>query len=142
MIIWHTMWQAEAHHSDQVHSECNGNGVCQSVGGQWQWVNYFLHTGHLSISGLKMSKSLKNFITIRYIPPLRPICMAHMLASTIGCTTAARWSHRLFLCAGSGQALDSFRTALSRRRPSSTTNMHVGVVMGAQHSLSEAIRDA
>lgn len=29
------------------------------------WVNYFLHSGHLSISGCKMSKSLKNFITIR-----------------------------------------------------------------------------
>ncbi|KDE05486.1 cysteinyl-tRNA synthetase [Microbotryum lychnidis-dioicae p1A1 Lamole] len=29
-----------------------------------QWVNYFLHTGHLHIAGLKMSKSLKNFITI------------------------------------------------------------------------------
>ncbi|EJF65018.1 cysteinyl-tRNA synthetase [Dichomitus squalens LYAD-421 SS1] len=28
------------------------------------WVNYFLHTGHLHIEGLKMSKSLKNFITI------------------------------------------------------------------------------
>lgn len=29
------------------------------------WVNYFLHMGHLSISGAKMSKSLKNFTTIR-----------------------------------------------------------------------------
>lgn len=29
-----------------------------------QWVNYFFHTGHLHIEGLKMSKSLKNFITI------------------------------------------------------------------------------
>uniref|UniRef100_T1KNQ3 Cysteine--tRNA ligase, cytoplasmic n=2 Tax=Tetranychus urticae TaxID=32264 RepID=T1KNQ3_TETUR len=29
------------------------------------WVNYFLHTGHLTISGCKMSKSLKNFITIK-----------------------------------------------------------------------------
>jgi cysteinyl-tRNA synthetase len=29
-----------------------------------QWVNYFLHAGHLHIAGLKMSKSLKNFITI------------------------------------------------------------------------------
>lgn len=29
-----------------------------------QWVNYFLHTGHLHIEGLKMSKSLKNFISI------------------------------------------------------------------------------
>lgn len=30
-----------------------------------QWVDYFLHSGHLHIDGLKMSKSLKNFITIR-----------------------------------------------------------------------------
>ncbi|ETN40579.1 cysteine-tRNA ligase [Cyphellophora europaea CBS 101466] len=29
-----------------------------------QWVNYFLHMGHLSIQGSKMSKSLKNFTTI------------------------------------------------------------------------------
>ena len=32
-----------------------------------QWINYFLHTGHLHISGKKMSKSLKNFITIKHI---------------------------------------------------------------------------
>jgi cysteinyl-tRNA synthetase len=30
-----------------------------------QWVKYFFHSGHLSIDGLKMSKSLKNFITIK-----------------------------------------------------------------------------
>ena len=30
-----------------------------------QWVNYFLHSGHLTIEGCKMSKSLKNFITIK-----------------------------------------------------------------------------
>ncbi|KAF2455566.1 tRNA synthetases class I (C) catalytic domain-containing protein [Lineolata rhizophorae] len=30
-----------------------------------QWVNYFVHMGHLSIAGSKMSKSLKNFTTIR-----------------------------------------------------------------------------
>jgi cysteinyl-tRNA synthetase len=29
------------------------------------WVNYFMHMGHLSIAGSKMSKSLKNFQTIR-----------------------------------------------------------------------------
>lgn len=32
-----------------------------------QWINYFLHTGHLHIQGKKMSKSLKNFITIKHI---------------------------------------------------------------------------
>ena len=30
-----------------------------------QWINYFMHTGHLHIEGQKMSKSLKNFITIQ-----------------------------------------------------------------------------
>lgn len=30
-----------------------------------QWVNYFIHMGHLSIKGERMSKSLKNFTTIR-----------------------------------------------------------------------------
>mmetsp|Transcript_17599 Transcript_17599/g.29164 ORF Transcript_17599/g.29164 Transcript_17599/m.29164 type:complete len:327 (+) Transcript_17599:208-1188(+) len=35
-----------------------------------QWVNYFLHTGHLHIDGLKMAKSLKNFITIKCFRPL------------------------------------------------------------------------
>lgn len=36
------------------------HGVCGS-----QWVHMWLHMGHLSISGMKMSKSLKNFTTIR-----------------------------------------------------------------------------
>ncbi|GES93051.1 cysteinyl-tRNA synthetase [Rhizophagus clarus] len=30
-----------------------------------QWVNYFVHVGHLHVEGQKMSKSLKNFITIQ-----------------------------------------------------------------------------
>lgn len=30
---------------------------------QTKWVKNFMHTGHLNIDGLKMSKSLKNFIT-------------------------------------------------------------------------------
>ena len=39
------------------------------------WVNYFIHTGHLHIEGLKMSKSLKNFITIDVSEhPPRPAC--------------------------------------------------------------------
>lgn len=34
-------------------------------GHEHNWVKYFLHMGHLSIAGSKMSKSLKNFQTIR-----------------------------------------------------------------------------
>eukprot|EP00958_Prasinococcus_capsulatus_P017518 scaffold1977_cov269-Prasinococcus_capsulatus_cf.AAC.1 len=43
------------------------NELAQSEGfhDTHQWCNYFLHAGRLDIKGLKMSKSLKNFITIR-----------------------------------------------------------------------------
>ncbi len=45
--------QSEAYWLDKTHVH------------EHQWVNYFLHMGHLSIQGSKMSKSLKNFTTIR-----------------------------------------------------------------------------
>lgn len=50
--------QSEAYWSDACHGPSHGHG-------QHQWVNYFFHMGHLSIQGSKMSKSLKNFTTIR-----------------------------------------------------------------------------
>jgi cysteinyl-tRNA synthetase len=40
-------------------------GACVPRAFREQWCNYWLHSGHLAIDGLKMSKSLKNFITIR-----------------------------------------------------------------------------
>ncbi|KAI5178659.1 cysteinyl-tRNA synthetase, partial [Pancytospora epiphaga] len=44
------------HHENEI-------AQCQGHSGK-EWVNYFLHTGHLNIDGYKMSKSLKNFLTI------------------------------------------------------------------------------
>ncbi|KAK5993724.1 putative cysteine--tRNA ligase [Cladobotryum mycophilum] len=38
---------------------------CEHDKGEHTWVKYFLHMGHLSIAGSKMSKSLKNFQTIQ-----------------------------------------------------------------------------
>lgn len=52
-------WDLKFPHHD---NECAQSEACNM---QQQWVNYFLHCGHLHIKGLKMSKSLKNFITIR-----------------------------------------------------------------------------
>lgn len=46
------------HHSNEV-------AQAEAYHGSHQWVNYFVHSGHLHIEGSKMSKSLKNFITIR-----------------------------------------------------------------------------
>ena len=65
--------QAEAYYHEEMQREVeaspSGSHVCcgGAHGQLWsaQWINYFLHSGHLSIEGLKMSKSLKNFITIR-----------------------------------------------------------------------------
>lgn len=43
------------------------NEIAQSEAqsGEKQWCNYFWHAGHLNIHGLKMSKSLKNFLSIK-----------------------------------------------------------------------------
>jgi len=49
--------QAEAYRSSDLDSENNSG----------EWIPHWVHTGHLHIDGLKMSKSLKNFITIRDI---------------------------------------------------------------------------
>ena len=32
-----------------------------------EWIPHWVHTGHLHIEGRKMSKSLKNFISIRHL---------------------------------------------------------------------------
>ncbi|KAH4104428.1 cysteine--tRNA (Cys) ligase [Parastagonospora nodorum] len=50
------------HHDNEL---AQSEAHWSSKEGGHQWVNYFLHMGHLSISGSKMSKSLKNFTTIR-----------------------------------------------------------------------------
>lgn len=46
-------------HHDNEMAQAEAHAGCT------QWVNYFVHSGHLHIKGFKMSKSLKNFITIR-----------------------------------------------------------------------------
>ena len=63
--------QADAFYSRGGVCGCGGGGQASGAApadaspATRQWVNYFLHSGHLSIDGLKMSKSLKNFVTIR-----------------------------------------------------------------------------
>jgi len=53
------------HHDNEI-AQCEAyyskDGHCHK-----QWCNYFFHAGHLNIDGMKMSKSLKNFFSIREI---------------------------------------------------------------------------
>ena len=57
------------------------------------WVKYFYHTGHLHIQGKKMSKSLKNFITIKHIlneynhRQIRFLFLLHTWSSLMNYTT-------------------------------------------------------
>ena len=52
------------HHDNEL-AQSEAYWLDQKQNHQHQWVNYFIHMGHLSIQGSKMSKSLKNFTTIR-----------------------------------------------------------------------------
>eukprot|EP01133_Synstelium_polycarpum_P007633 gene7633-8929_t len=70
------------HHENEI-AQCEAHfaPTPDPITGEYrQWANYFLHVGHLNIRGQKMSKSLKNFLTIReYL-------------ATPGCTPATfRW---------------------------------------------------
>jgi hypothetical protein len=46
------------HHNNEI-SQCEAHASCEG------WTRYWLHSGHLHIDGRKMSKSLKNFISIK-----------------------------------------------------------------------------
>ena len=79
-----------------------------------QSVNYFLHTGHLNIDGLKMSKSLKNFITIR---------QTSMIRTMLG-----------LIAPGRGQAFlrgrDGREVAMNAALMKCREDVHVGAVVG------------
>ena len=63
--------QAEAYHYATTTSTMPIDAVGadpvddNSVGNDNEWINHWVHTGHLYVKGRKMSKSLKNFVTIR-----------------------------------------------------------------------------
>ncbi|KAI0513262.1 cysteinyl-tRNA synthetase [Xylaria bambusicola] len=52
------------HHDNEL---AQSEAYWSTPGCQVQWTNYFIHMGQLRIRGLKMSKSLKNYTTIRDI---------------------------------------------------------------------------
>lgn len=55
------------HHDNEI-AQSEAFHECHQVSKSYsilQWINYFLHVGHLHIDNCKMSKSLKNFIKIK-----------------------------------------------------------------------------
>lgn len=49
------------HHNAEIQQS---NAIYKIDDNDMDWVNHFMHMGHLAIDGLKMSRSLKNFITV------------------------------------------------------------------------------
>ena len=64
--------QAEAYHSNKTENETKT---------EKEWIPHWVHTGHLHIEGMKMSKSLKNFVTIRQLVSTSTSSSSSSLAS-------------------------------------------------------------
>jgi len=70
-VHWGGIDLAFPHHNNEIaqayaHFEYHkDNNTKTDLGPGKTWVAHFLHSGHLHIEGLKMSKSLKNFVTIK-----------------------------------------------------------------------------
>nr|XP_027200419.1 cysteine--tRNA ligase, cytoplasmic-like [Dermatophagoides pteronyssinus] len=75
---WHIECSAMASYALQPVIDLHSGGVdlrfphhdneiaqCEAYFQSDEWVRYFLHVGHLNINGCKMSKSLKNFVSIQ-----------------------------------------------------------------------------
>lgn len=74
-------------HHENERKQCIGHNECSGENGNWPEI--FIHIGHLHIDGLKMSKSLKNFITIKDISKkynnnvLRMFCLMHKYSDPV-----------------------------------------------------------
>lgn len=83
------------------------------------WVNNFWHTGHLHIAGRKMSKSLKNFITIKAIlerynaRQIRMVFLLHHWSSMMNYSEENTWGESV---AKEKQFTEFFRTVKAYTR--------------------------
>ncbi|RYG52596.1 cysteine--tRNA ligase [archaeon] len=78
------------HHCNEI-AQCEAHRGAEAAP---PWVDIFMHTGHLYIAGCKMSKSLKNFVTVRQLlhtwrdaphiaDAFRLFCMSHHYRSNL-----------------------------------------------------------
>ncbi|KAK5198906.1 cysteinyl-tRNA synthetase [Exophiala xenobiotica] len=116
-------------------------------GSHRQWVNYFLHMGHLSIQGSKMSKSLKNFTTIREAIHVRKEWTARSLRIIFLLGTwrdgieitddmvveGRNWEDRVD---------NFFLNAVENIKTAKATNDHGSVMSSALADAEEKVRDA
>jgi cysteinyl-tRNA synthetase len=81
------------HHTNEL-ATAEAVLCCGASGPEDRWVNTWLHAGHLCMSGHKMSKSVKNFVTIRDFlaggadpDAFRMFCLLHHYAAPVDYST-------------------------------------------------------
>lgn len=103
------------HHENEI---AQWRGCNDDLSGTW--CSCWLHTGHLHIEGRKMSKSLKNFVTVRELldgedgvhpEAFRIFCALHRYASTVS-YSAVKLAEADAARRDLGAALQSARAAL------------------------------
>lgn len=89
------MLQSNSRYYERKQSEDNAEQYQEQCSGHnHSWVDHFMHTGHLNIEGFKMSRSLKNFVTVAktledYSPDqLRMLFLLHAWADTMDYSSA------------------------------------------------------
>ena len=83
------------------------------------WANHFWHTEHLHIAGRKMSKSLKNFVTIKAIlgkydaAQIRFVFLLHLWSSLMNYSEESTWNEAI---AKERSFKEFFRTVKARTK--------------------------
>ncbi|KID79364.1 uncharacterized protein G6M90_00g020440 [Metarhizium brunneum] len=104
---------------------------CQHGKGEHTWVNYFLHMGHLSISGSKMSKSLKNFQTIADALATTYTARSMRIVFLMG-----RWNDGVEISPDMRSAADNWETTISNFFTNTKSWIREAGVGGGVRSLS------
>lgn len=115
-----------------------------------QWGNYWIHAGHLHIQGRKMSKSLKNFVTVReYLTSGGNADEFRMFCAMFGYDSTVEFSpERLKLASSLLNHIQRFihrvrtertNSASLRRRPDSESTMLKDVQAQAHAQIQQAL---
>lgn len=116
------------HHDNEI-AQAESHYNCGKEG----WVRHFVHTGHLHIQGLKMSKSLKNFKTIQE-------ALQETSADQLRLLFLSRaWEQTLDYSSGSVQEAKNLETTITNFLD--LVKAHQQAAVGKPHAYAQAERD-
>lgn len=149
------------HHTNEIAQceahNCNGHHGTDAGAPTQQWVQTWLHTGHIYIEGRKMSKSLKNFISIRDFlasaeygrraaTDFRIYCLQHRYSTNLHfgperIHEAATYRHRLENFCRLVAALGAVQQTSPVSKPSDESRQLLALLHASQAALLAALAD-